>query len=207
MWSFALAGLRRSWIFALSFLFLSATGAKNDPNRVLIAAPPTGSVRLARAGLPLSFELNSGQADPRVRFLSRGNGYTLFLTKDEAVLAMQEAEGSLLRMNLVGASAAAKVVGLDELPGKSNYLIGKDPKKWRTRVPNYAKVRYEGVYPGVDLVYYGEQGGQLECDFVVAPGADPRAIALTIAAAKQVGSTQKAISGGQSSQSKIKNPK
>jgi hypothetical protein len=84
-------------------------------------------------------------------------------------------------MQLVGANARAAVMGAEELPGKSNYFIGKDPKNWRTSITNYAKVRYQGVYPGVDLVYYGNQGGQLEYDFVVAPGADPKAIGLDIA--------------------------
>jgi hypothetical protein len=82
-------------------------------------------------------------------------------------------------MKLVGANPRAKVTGLDQLPGKSNYFIGNDPKKWRTNVPNYAKVRYANVYPGVDLVYYGNQG-QLEYDFVVQPGSDPRQIALDV---------------------------
>ncbi|HEV2352469.1 MAG TPA: SBBP repeat-containing protein, partial [Terriglobia bacterium] len=89
---------------------------------------------------------------------------------------------SVLRMKLVGANARAAVIGADELPGKSNYFIGNDPKKWRTNVPNYAQVRFQDVYPGVDLVYYGNQGGQLEYDFVVAPGADPNAIALDVGA-------------------------
>jgi hypothetical protein len=79
----------------------------------------------------------------------------------------------------VGANSAAKVEGSDELPGKSNYFIGNNPKKWRTNVSNYAKVHYKDVYPGVDLVYYGNQG-QLEHDFVVSPGADPAAIKLAI---------------------------
>ena len=85
-------------------------------------------------------------------------------------------------MKLVGANVKATVTGAEELPGKSNYFLGNDPKKWRTNVPNYAKVRYQNVYPGVDLVYYGTQGGQLEYDFVVAPGADPSAIKLDVAA-------------------------
>jgi hypothetical protein len=84
-------------------------------------------------------------------------------------------------MKLLGANPRAKVSGLEELPGKSNYFIGKDPKKWRTNVPNYAKVKYANVYPGVDLVYYGNQG-QLEYDFVVQPGADPAQIALDVGA-------------------------
>jgi hypothetical protein len=95
-------------------------------------------------------------------------------------------------MNLVGANPRAKVTGLEELPGKSNYFIGNDPKKSRTNVPNYAKVKYASVYPGVDLVYYGKQG-KLEYDFVVQPGADPRSIQLGVVSDGQVGSRQKAV--------------
>jgi hypothetical protein len=87
---------------------------------------------------------------------------------------------------------------VDELPGKSNYLIGNDPNKWRTNVPTYGRVRYENIYPGVDLVYYGKKGGQLEYDFVVAPGADPGAIRLAIDAERQVSSEQKAVGRRQS---------
>jgi hypothetical protein len=94
--------------------------------------------------------------------------------------AQQTADSpTLLRLKLVGANLKAGIAALDELPGRSNYFLGNDPKKWRTNVPNYAKVKYQSVYPGVDLVYYGNQR-QLEYDFVVAPGADPRAIALEI---------------------------
>src|SRR2546430_5784455 len=84
-------------------------------------------------------------------------------------------------MKLVGANQAANVTALDELPGKTNYFVGNDPKKWRTDVPTYGKVKYEAVYPGIDLVYYGNQR-QLEYDFVVAPGADPKAITLAVEA-------------------------
>ena len=83
----------------------------------------------------------------------------------------------MLRMKLVGADPHVEVTGLDELPGKSNYFIGNDPSKWRTNLPTYAKVKYQHVYPGIDLVYYGNQR-HLEYDFVVAPGADPGAIRL-----------------------------
>jgi hypothetical protein len=149
--------------------------------------------------LPLGFEANQGQTDSRVRFLSRGGGYSLFLTPNEAVLALQrgqtqkpvgKANGSkpaiqsrkfaapaVLRMQLVGSNAAPGMMGMDELPGKSNYFIGNDPAKWRTNVPNYRKVAEHGVYPGIDLIYYGTQR-QLEYDFVVAPGSEPRAIRL-----------------------------
>ena len=84
-------------------------------------------------------------------------------------------------MSLAGANPKATVTGLDELPGKSNYFIGNDPAKWRTNVPTYAKVKYQNVYRGIDLVYYGNPQ-QLEYDFLVAPGADPKAISLDVAA-------------------------
>ncbi len=85
-------------------------------------------------------------------------------------------------MKLVGANRSAKVTALDELSGKVNYFAGNDPKKWRTGVPTYASVKYEGVYPGVDLIYYGnrEEPEYFEFDFVVAPGADPREITISL---------------------------
>src|SRR5438046_7473012 len=84
-------------------------------------------------------------------------------------------------MKLVGANAQSQVKGEEELAGKSNYFIGNDPAKWRTNISNYSKVKYEGVYPGIDLIYYGNQR-QLEYDFVVAPGSDPKAITLAVGA-------------------------
>jgi len=92
---------------------------------------------------------------------------------------------TVVRLKLLGAKADAKVEGLGELPGKSNYFLGNDPKQWRTGVPNYEKVRYTGVYEGVDLLYYGNQG-QLEYDWVVAPGADPKSIKFAIEGAENV---------------------
>jgi hypothetical protein len=159
--------------------------------------------------LPLSFEANHGQADKRVKFLSRTGGYTLFLTGDEAVLALNGKRastnkskiapaahtfpsgmaatkaGGVLRMKLRNANPAAKVTGLDELAGTSNYFIGNDPAKWRTNVPIYAKVKYEGIYSGIDLVYYGNQR-QLEYDFIVALGADPRRIQFDVRGMKRI---------------------
>src|SRR3989338_7190652 len=149
--------------------------------------------------LPLSFELNQGQTDEQVKFLSRGRGYSLFLTSTEAVLGLRQGtrvkdQGlreadedttgdrnkrlqTVVRMKLEGANPAPKAVGLDELPGKSNYFIGNDPKRWQRDVSNYARVKDSSVYPGIDLVYYGNQR-QLEYYFVVAPGADPKRIKL-----------------------------
>ena len=144
--------------------------------------------------LPLRFEENQGQTDSMVDFISRGGGYTLFLTPHESVLLTQKSaiktkDGPrtdkrssiitpvVVRMQLLGANGKAAVVGQDKFKGESNYLIGNDPKNWHTGVPTYGKVRYESVYPGIDLVYYGKQQ-KLEYDFVVAPGADPDKICL-----------------------------
>ncbi len=128
--------------------------------------------------LPLSFEANQGQTDRQVNFLSRGSGYTLFLTPNEAVLSLKQASSEdVLLMQLVGANPTAHVAGLDEQSGKSNYLIGNDPSQWHTDIVNYGRVEYRNVYAGIDIVYYGNQR-QLEYDFIVAPGADPALIRL-----------------------------
>lgn len=153
--------------------------------------------------LPLTFERNLGQSDSRVRFLAHGNGYALFLTGQEAVLRLdvpvlketgsttvprlksaktsQNVQGisSVVRLSLAGSNQHALVEGLDLQPGHSNYFIGNDPAKWHRGVPNYARVKYSSVYPGIDLFYYGNQG-HLESDFALAPGADPLQIALHI---------------------------
>ena len=126
--------------------------------------------------LPLAFEANHGQSDARVRFLARGPGYTLFLTPAEAVLSLR-APAAVVRLRLEGANPQPSVTGLDRLAGASNYFIGNDPANWQLGVPNYGSVQYAGVYPGIDVVYYGNQR-QLEYDFVVAPEADPRRITL-----------------------------
>jgi len=151
--------------------------------------------------LPMSFEANWGQSDAQVKFLTRGGGYRLFLTASEAILYVskdaasktsyqpdltpmnadtedtQAVEHTALRMQLVGANPQPHTVGLEEPPGKVNYILGNDPQKWHTDIPTYAKIKYEAVYPGVDLVYYGNQH-QLEYDLVLAPGADPKIITL-----------------------------
>ena len=140
------------------------------------------SVKSAYGNLPLSFELNKGQTDEAVKFLARSSGYTLFLTSNEAVLRFQNqqksSEASTLRLSLNDANPKPRVDGVSELPGKTNYFLGDDPKKWRTEIPTYAKVKYQSIYPGVDLVYYSTMGRQLEYDFVVNVGADPGQIKL-----------------------------
>jgi Bacterial Ig-like domain (group 3)/Beta-propeller repeat len=146
------------------------------------------------ARLPLSFEANLGQSDPRVRFISRGQGYSIFLTDSGAVLSLSKQAGTakpgqgkapdlktdVVRMELTNASLAHPVTGENKLSGKVNYFIGSDSAKWHSDVPTYGKVRYANAYPGVDLVYYGNQQ-KLECDFVVAPNADPKPVKLHFA--------------------------
>jgi hypothetical protein len=162
--------------------------------------PPANKTLSSKSlSLPLFFEPNQGQTAPQVKFLARGSGYGLFLTADEAVLQLQSSavstqpsatssqlsavssqrpSSSVIRMRLDGANPAAGVSGAGPLPGKSNYFIGNDPAQWRRNIPQFARVEYKSVYPGVDLVYYGDQG-QLEYDFRVAPAADPNQIALS----------------------------
>ncbi len=147
------------------------------------AAAAQARVSEAYGKLPLHFEANRGQTHDDVRFLSRGPGYGLYLTAHEAVLVLKQSDVQthampvVVRMSLVGAMPQPRVSALEELPGKANYFIGNDPAKWQTNVPTYAKVQYRDVYPGIDVVYYGNQR-QLEYDFVVAPGADAQRIVL-----------------------------
>jgi hypothetical protein len=150
------------------------------------AAPPRPRIENLNK-LPLVFERNQGQTSSQVKFLARGQGYTLFLTSGEAVLALHNAspKSGVLHVKMLGANPASDVSGMDEMPGKSNYFIGNDAKKWQTNVPMYAKVRYKSVYCGIDLVYYGNQR-ELEYDFVVAPGADPRRIQLGVRGARKI---------------------
>ena len=134
--------------------------------------------------LTMSFEENRGQTDSQVAFVSRGAGYTLFLTKDQAVFALKGSHGNpvdRLRMHFDGANQNAVMTGQDELPGKSNYFVGNDPKLWHTAIPTFAKVENHNIYPGIDLIYYGSQQ-QLEYDLRVSPGADPRQISFNFLA-------------------------
>jgi hypothetical protein len=127
--------------------------------------------------LPLYFEPNLGQADAQVQFVARAAGYTMLLMPGEAVMALGgRTENALVRMKMEGAGGAAPV-GLERQTGISAYFIGNDPKQWRPGVPHYARVKYADVYPGVDLLYYGDQR-QVEYDFIVAPGANPSRIRL-----------------------------
>jgi uncharacterized repeat protein (TIGR01451 family) len=168
-------------------------------------APRTGtegsaaisSVRPVRASqllgqIPMAFEPNQGQTDSRVRFLSRGQGYSIFLTASEAVLESRRVvagsrseQTSVVRMALAGSNPSPGVSGENLLPGKSSYLIGNRSADWHSGINQFSRVHYREVYPGIDLVYYGKQG-KLEYDFQVSPGADPSQVALKFAGPQSV---------------------
>jgi Cep192 domain 4/Beta-propeller repeat/HYDIN/CFA65/VesB-like, Ig-like domain len=142
------------------------------------------------AQLPLSFEANRGQTDSRVKYLARGHNYTLFLTENEAVLALRSTKpgrtgqqpSSVLRLHLVGSAAAMRITGQSLTGGYSNYFLGNNPRHWHTHIPNYARVRYQQVYPGIDLIYYGHQG-ELENDFILSPESNPKSIRIGLVGA------------------------
>lgn len=175
---FALEGPSGSpspWQASLRNTLFPSTGSGQEASHPV----PTA---LARYGnVPLFFEANAGQVHPEVKYLSRGPGYTLFLTADEAVFQLAgnpaNPQPAVLRARLLGANRQSATQGEQEQPGRSNYFIGRDSQKWHTDIANYGRVRYEAVYPGIDLVYYGNQG-QLEYDFVVQPGANPDVIRI-----------------------------
>ncbi|MGH7812452.1 MAG: SBBP repeat-containing protein [Candidatus Binataceae bacterium] len=176
--------------------------------RAALKAPPvyTAAVLNHRllasyATVPVGFEPNLGQTSRQVKFLSHRAGYTLFLTPAEAVIAMREPgigamqgpsispkprRPAVFRISLKGAAQAPQFIGIDRLPGKSNYFIGNDPKKWVTGVPAFAAVELKQVYPGIALIYHSSSGGHLEYDFRLAPGADPNAIRLSFGGAAKL---------------------
>jgi len=161
------------------------------------AAPPTPPVAPSASAqksvrydkLPLSFEPNVGQTSGQVQWLARGPEYTLFLSGHDAVLELSKAvpaaksgdspklDTTALRMNLLGANPTSSSTGEEPQTGKVNYFTGNNSAGWRRDISLYGRVHLHQVYPGVDLAYYGHQG-QLEYDFIVAPGADASAIRL-----------------------------
>jgi hypothetical protein len=183
----------RILFFAGLLVVTPAAGFAASPaSQPAAATDPRMAQRAESYGqLPLSFEANSG---PGAAFMARGAGYGIYLDGAGVQLALDKggcASGAacahhadLVRMRLAG-SAAATPAGEQMLPGTVNYFIGSDPAQWRANVPTYARVRYPAVYPGIDLVYYGNQR-QLEYDFVVAAGADPKPIRLQLSGVKQL---------------------
>ncbi len=178
---------RRAWRGAVAGLVVSAAAGgwwygHASANRTVAGLPfANHPVKVASllAQSPLAFEPNRGQSDGRVLYLSRNPGYALFLTAQETVVALRGAARPL-QLAWQGADPHPQVAGVETLPGKRNYLKGNDPGGWQRDIPTFSKVRYSNLYPGIDLVYYGQQR-QLEYDLVVAPGADPAAIRFRLA--------------------------
>src|SRR5882724_2988302 len=199
-----------TFFVVLSSQLIRSALAGRSADELNLSAPQTSNAnRIANSygDLPLRFEMNEGQTDPQVKFLSRGPGYDLFLTPSQAVLTLRRPQTkrdkfqpvasadepsntpgkqvSVLYLKMIGANPNALVKGLDELPGKINYLVGDDQSKWHTDIPTYLKVRYTDIYPGVDLVYYGNRT-ELEYDFEVAPGGNLQAIKFQLDGADRI---------------------
>ncbi len=151
-------------------------------------APVVAQAREKLAAMPVRFEPNAGQWAPQVRFAARTGGYGLALTGREALVSLPQQEGQPPRriaISLEGAAASPLIEGLEPLPARGSYLLGNRRAEWRTGVPQYTRVRYREVYPGTDLVYYGN-GRALEYDFILQPGADPGRIRLRYRGADRV---------------------
>ena len=167
------------------------------------ATTQTENLNFAKANfgkIPLTFEENLGQAENSVQFISRSMGGTLLLSPTETRIALPQkkptvkesaaregnfAANDLWQMTLRGANPQAVGRGLEPLSGKSNYLIGTDANQWRRNVVNFTRAEFGEIYPGVDIIYYGNQE-KLEYDFIVQPNSDPQQIRLGFESARQV---------------------
>jgi|HubBroStandDraft_6_1064221.scaffolds.fasta_scaffold00044_20 hypothetical protein len=199
---------KASGIFCAAALFVTfSVCAAQQPGPAttgLTQSPTTKKAAANYANLPMTFEGNVGQTDPQVKFLSRGSGYVIFLTSGGIAFSAhsqlvantgtpanaqptpnQTQSAPVIQLNLVGSNPNPVAVGEGLQPGKANYFIGHDRSKWHTNVATYGKVHYKDIYPGIDLVYYGNPS-QLEYDFEVAAGADPRQIQFDVKGADSV---------------------
>src|SRR5947199_3038248 len=194
----AVAGILFNWTSQPHQAAVRTSSPSLAPLTVSLNPSANSAVDLPRAvsllsGLPLIFEPNQGQAnlnpsDARARFVARGPNFGLFLGSEGAILNLPSSRpehAKTLQMKLIGSNPNAPIAAADPLPGKSNYLLGNNPAQWHRNVPQFARVRYENVYPGINLVFYGNQG-RLEYDFQVAPGADPAQAELEFDGAQQL---------------------
>jgi hypothetical protein len=169
-------------------------GAASGPSRAAPAGLDTAAVRRVYAALPLAFEADRGQVGPDAGFVARGSGYAFLVGARGATLAFTPGARrgrsgprpaaatdpalEVMRIELIGADVRAPV-RLGAPAGTTGSFLGSDTSHWRAAVPDYTRIEYHGVYPGIDLVYHGLQGS-LEYDFVVAPGADPQQIRIRV---------------------------
>ena len=169
-------------------LLLKRDAATPHSSNLLASTAPQIQASLAR--LPIGFEPNQGQSDSRVKFLARGNAYGLYLMPSQAVLTLPQRSTTGMRqaaveMQLAGSKQQAEMIGSDRLAGHSNYFIGNDSSRWLRNIPQFGRVQYREVYPGIDLAFYGNQN-QLEYDFEVSPGSDAHQIELSFKGATNV---------------------
>lgn len=187
---------------------VSAAQPVRNPQAPALNAAQRGQVRASLDALPLAFEANQGQTDAQVKYMARGDGYTVFLTGNETVFAMNSSHAgsavgkrstgavatqpkaetetaAAIHMKLVGANQQTQIVAGKQLPGRTNYFIGNDASKWQRDVKQYATVSYREVYPGVNVAFHGQQR-QVEFDFVVAPEASVAPIRFDVTGAKRI---------------------
>ncbi len=187
----------------LAWTLLTVLVTATAPLAQQLAPPPTAPRATDYGQLPLTFQANLGQTDPQVNFLSRGKGYTAFLTSGGMVLALSPQQvvpaaktanvvpadkqpmGATVQFRLLGAAKNPVAIGEDPQPGRVNYFIGNNPAHWQRNVPTYGKIRYKNVYPGIDLIYYGNHR-RLEYDFAISSGGDPAQIQFEIQGASEV---------------------
>ncbi len=174
---------RNRTVFIALFFILAASSP------VMHTAAPMAAARTAAfLQLPLRFERSPESSRAAADFTARGAGYGVYLSGGDATIVLKapgSAQPEMIAMRLVGGRDGVAATAGAELPGRSNHVIGRDSRAWRRGVTAHASVTYAGVYPGVDLVYYGNQR-QLEYDFIVAPGASPADIAFAIEGAETV---------------------
>jgi hypothetical protein len=155
------------------------------------AQQPAANSAARMKALPVSFEQNQGQVDSQVRFLAHTGNAAMYFTRGEAVLAIASRDSqnksqiSVLRLKWIGANPPPQMLAEQPLPGRVNYLIGRDPAQWHTGIPTFARVRYRSLFPGVDAVFYGNKGA-LEYDLVLAPGADPAKLSFALEGARSM---------------------
>jgi len=170
------------------------------------AASPAVSGAVGSSGalsLPFAFEANHGQATAPFQFIANGRGGAFLLAPDEAVVALARTTNLLpaaerreamapattlvrtIGLCWIGANSQARGVGLDALPGRANYLLGNDPAGWRANVPMFGRVCFREVYPGVDVIYYGNDR-RLEFDLRVAPEAETSRLEFEVIGATQI---------------------
>jgi hypothetical protein len=172
------------WFFRIGVIFLGLVvggvfaarhASRTLPMRSAIpSVPQRPDAAAALRRLPLTFERNDGQFAPHVRFAAVHSAGRLAIADDGYTVETEP--GRSIRVRFIGAEPG-RAVGQHEQAGRSNYFVGRDRSQWRTNIPTYSRVHRAGVYPGIDAIYYGADR-ELEYDFVVAPGANPRVLRL-----------------------------